>query len=59
MAGERRKSARSRFDSWLKAHEALACVLVGVSCAAALAGLFLFMVFGGFGASADFICNQF
>ena len=59
MADKRRQTARSRFDGWLQAHETMALALIGVATAAALAGLFFFIVFAGFGASADFIYNQF
>lgn len=40
-------------------HNALTCVGIAVGCAVALFGLFCFIVFSGFGASADFIYNQF
>lgn len=43
----------------LAAHNGTACVLVAVATGGALVGLFAFLVFSGFGASADFIYNQF
>ena len=48
-----------KVHTWLDGHNALACAGVGLCTAAALVGLFLFVVFSGFGASADFIYNQF
>lgn len=53
------KTARERYDAWLAAHPALADIAVGASVALALVGLFLFVAFSGFGASAEFIYNQF
>ena len=59
MARKRRKSMRSRYDAWLAAHPTQACLIVGGSVAAALVGIFLFVTFSGFGASAEFIYSQF
>ena len=59
MARAKKKTARSRYDEWLSAHEGLACLIVGASVAATLVGIFLFVTFSGFGSSAEFIYNQF
>lgn len=59
MARARKKTARSRYDAWLAEHDGLACVIVAVSVAAAIVGVFLFVTFSGFGSSAEFIYNQF
>lgn len=45
--------------TWWDAHNGLACAGITVVCAAAAVGLFLFVAFSDFGASADFIYNQF
>ena len=50
---------KSKASAWMNAHNALACLGVGAGMAVALVGLFLFVVFSGFGSSADFIYNQF
>lgn len=55
----RQKSTKARVLEYLASHNKLACVLVGTGAAAALFGLFAFITFSGFGASADFIYNQF
>lgn len=59
MARKRRKTVRSRYDAWLQDHPTAACLVVGGSVALALVGIFLFVTFSGFGASAEFIYNQF
>ena len=59
MARKKKQTFRDRYDAWLDAHPTLACVVVGVSVAAALTTTFLFVTFSGFGASAEFIYNQF
>ena len=56
---KKRPTVRAKIATWLAGHNAVACAGVGVGMAAALVGLFLFVVFSGFGASADFIYNQF
>lgn len=43
----------------LASHNGMACALVAAGTGLALVGLFAFLVFSGFGASADFIYNQF
>ena len=59
MARKRRKTLRNRYDAWLDAHPTAACLIIGASVALALIGIFLFVTFSGFGASAEFIYNQF
>lgn len=60
MALKKKKPAfRAKAAAWLADHNAVACAGVGVGMAVALVGLFLFVVYSGFGASADFIYNQF
>lgn len=59
MARAKSKTLRERYNGWLDAHPALACVLVGSCVACALIALFAFVTFSGFGASAEFIYNQF
>ena len=59
MARKKNKTMRSKYDAWLLAHNDAACAIVFVSVFAALVGLFVFVVFSGFGSSADFIYNQF
>lgn len=55
----KKKTMRTRYDEWLVAHPLLADVIVCLSIALALLGLFLFVTFAGFGSSAEFIYNQF
>ena len=55
----KKPTAKAKASAWLAAHNAVACAGVAVGAAAALVGLFLFVAFSGFGASADFIYNQF
>ena len=55
----KKASVKERALNYLDAHNKLACILVGMASAAALVGLFAFVVFSGFGASAEFIYNQF
>lgn len=59
VARKKKKTARARYDAWLAEHPAAGNVIVGASVAAGLIGLFLFVTFSGFGASAEFIYNQF
>lgn len=57
--GKKKPTFKAKAAGWLAAHNAVACAGIGVGVAAALVGLFLFVVFSGFSASADFIYNQF
>ena len=50
---------RARYDEWLAAHPAVSCWIVGGSVALTLVGIYLFVTYSGFGASAEFIYNQF
>lgn len=59
MARKKQKTVRARYDAWLAAHPAASCVVVGVTVAAALVGVFAFVTFSGFGSSAEFIYSQF
>lgn len=51
--------AKERMLAWFERHNALTCALVGVAAFVAVAGTLAFVVFSGFGSSADFIYNQF
>ena len=59
VARAKEKTMRQRLDAWLDTHPTLGCILIGVSVACALVVLFAFVTFSGFGASAEFIYNQF
>ena len=60
MALKSKKPSRMQvIQSWMNAHNRLACATIALGVALALMGLFLFVAFSGFGASADFIYNQF
>lgn len=60
MALKKKKPTfKSKASAWLAAHNSLACGGICVGSAIVLMGLFLFVVFSGFGSSADFIYNQF
>lgn len=59
MARKKTVTLRSRYDAWLAQHPGAANVIVAASVATAIVGLFLFVTFSGFGASAEFIYNQF
>ena len=60
MALKKKKPTfKAKASTWLAGHNAVACAGIGAGMAVALVGLFLFVVFSGFGASADFIYNQF
>lgn len=60
MALGKKKPTRAQvIRAWANEHNALACLGIGLGCAAALVGLFLFVALAGFGASADFVYNQF
>ena len=59
MAKKKQGKVAAALSTFSANHNALTCVAIAVGCAAALFGLFSFIVFSGFGASADFIYNQF
>ena len=60
MALKRKKPTPAQVaHAWMGGHNRLACVGIAVGIAIALVGLFLFVTMSGFGASADFIYNQF
>ena len=59
MARKQKVTLRGKYDDFLQAHSAIACVLVCAGIATALITLFLFVTFSGFGSSAEFIYNQF
>ena len=50
---------KERAAQWFGEHNALACAGLFAGVAAALIGIFAFVTFSGFGASVDFIYNQF
>ncbi|MBE6470976.1 MAG: hypothetical protein E7000_04630 [Coriobacteriaceae bacterium] len=57
--GRKKPTMSKKLQLWMDGHNALACTGIGALSAAAIIGLFLFVAFSGFGASADFIYNQF
>ena len=60
MALKKKKPTRIQvIQSWMSGHNWLTCATITLVTAAMLMGLFLFVAFSGFGASADFIYNQF
>ncbi|MBO7673849.1 MAG: hypothetical protein J6S63_02415 [Atopobiaceae bacterium] len=59
MAKSKTVTLRDRLGAWQAAHPVLADVAVGAGVAIALVGTFVFVTFSGFGASAEFIYNQF
>ena len=60
MALKRKKPTRAQaIQAWMNEHNRIACLSLTLVTAAALVGLFLFVTMAGFGASADFIYNQF
>lgn len=60
MALKKKKQGfKDKASAWLAGHNAVACAGVCGGTAVALVALFLFVVFSGFGSSADFIYNQF
>lgn len=56
---ERKPTVRGRWDQVLDAHPALPCLLVAAGTFVGLFGLAAFLTLSGFGASTDFIYNQF
>ena len=60
MALKKKKPTRIQAaHAWMIGHNKLACAAITAGSATALVGLFLFVTMAGFGASADFIYNQF
>ena len=60
MALKKKKpTATQMVQSWMNEHNRISCATITVVTVAMLMGLFLFIAFSGFGASADFIYNQF
>lgn len=60
MALGKKKPTRIQLaHAWLASHNRLACAGIATGVAATLVGLFAFVAFSGFGASADFIYSQF
>lgn len=60
MALKRKKPTLAQsVHTWLLGHNKTACAAITLGSAASLIGLFLFVTMAGFGASADFIYNQF
>lgn len=56
---KKKPTFKQKTQAWFAGHNAIACACVGTVTACSILGLFLFVVFSGFGASADFIYNQF
>ena len=56
---KRRRSIEHGFSSFLASHNTVACAFIGILVFVALVGLFLYIVFAGFGSSADFIYSRF
>ena len=57
--GNRKPTRTQMIQSWMNDHNRTACIAIAIVMAASIVGLFLFVAFSGFGASADFIYNQF
>ena len=57
--GKKKPTRLQLVQGWMDENNGLACVGIAVVIAAAILGLFAFVAFSGFGASADFIYNQF
>lgn len=57
--GRKKPTFTQKAHTWMDEHNSLTCTGIGALSAVALVGLFLFVAFSGFGASADFIYNQF
>ena len=59
MARKKQETARQKYDKFLATHPKAALAIILASAYLTLVGLFVFIVFSGFGASSDFIYNQF
>lgn len=57
--GKKKPTVAKRLSVWANDHNAIACIVIALAVLASLVVLFLFVAFSGFGASADFIYNQF
>lgn len=60
MALKRKKPSRTQaIQAWMIDHNRISCAAIALVTATSIVGLFLFVTMSGFGASADFIYNQF
>lgn len=60
MAVERKKpTGTQKAKAWMDRHNLITCIGIACVVCASIVGLFAFTAFSGFGASADFIYNQF
>ena len=57
--GNKKPTRIQMIQTWMNGHNRAACIAITLVMAASIVGLFLFIAFSGFGASADFIYNQF
>lgn len=55
----KKPTVKQRMQTWMDGHNRATCAAITIVMAASIVGLFLFVAFSGFGASADFIYNQF
>lgn len=57
--GNKKPTRMQMIQTWMNGHNRIACIAIALVMMASIVGLFLFVAFSGFGASADFIYNQF
>ncbi len=57
--GNKKPTRMQTIQTWMNGHNRIACIAIALVMMASIVGLFLFVAFSGFGASADFIYNQF
>ena len=57
--GNKKPTRMQMIQTWMNGHNSIACIAIALVMMASIVGLFLFVAFSGFGASADFIYNQF
>ena len=57
--GKKKPTRLQQVQTWMDNNNRLACMGIAAVFAATILGLFAFVAFSGFGASADFIYNQF
>lgn len=57
--GSKKPTRIQVIQAWMNDHNRASCIAIASVMAVAIVGLFLFVAFSGFGASADFIYNQF